>query len=189
MADANRRLLSERLLDGWLGQSQFVRTAWMTWLRFRNELSGNRPSEVEPGCWIGAEPTPRRWRELADAGVTHVVSLVGETPPPSWLASAATVLWLPVRDRAAPTTAQIRAGVEFLEAARATQRGALVYCGSGVGRSATLYLAWLMTRGEGTVTETLELLRLRRPRVAPTSRQIAALESWRSATLLGRIVS
>lgn len=161
----------------------------MAWLRFRNELSGNHPTEVEAGYWIGGEPTPRRWRELASAGVTHVVSLVGETPPPSWLASAATVLWLPVPDRAAPTAEQFRAGVEFLEAARTAQRGALVYCGSGVGRSATLYLAWLMTRGEGTVPQTLEMLRLRRPRVAPTGRQIAALESWRSATLLGRIAS
>jgi len=183
------RRLSERPLDGWLGESQLVRTAWMAWLRFRNELGGNRPTEVEPGCWIGGEPTPRRWRELAGAGITHVVSLVGETPPPSWLASAATVLWLPVRDRAAPTAAQLRAGVEFLEAARANQHAALVYCGSGVGRSATLYLAWLVTRGEGTVREMLEMLRQRRPRVAPTGRQMDALESWRSATLLGRIAS
>ncbi|HLZ44683.1 MAG TPA: dual specificity protein phosphatase [Gemmatimonadales bacterium] len=189
MAGADRRLLSERLLEGWLGRSQFVRTAWMAWLRFRNELSGNRPTEVEPGYWIGGEPTPRRWRELGNAGVTHVVSLVGETPPPGWLASAATVLWLPVRDRAAPTAAQLRIGVEFLEAARAAQRSAFVYCGSGVGRSATLYLAWLVAREGGTVMEMLETLRLRRPVVAPTGRQMAALESWRSVTLLGRTAS
>lgn len=184
--------LSERLLDGWPGRIQLVRTAWMAWLRFRNEHHGNHPSEVEPGFWIAGEPTPRRWRELAAAGVTQVVSLVGETPPPGWLASAATVLWLPVPDRAAPTPAQLRAGVEFLEAARTAQCGALVYCGSGVGRSATLYIAWLLARAEGregTVAEALEAVRLRRPQVAPTGRQLAALESWRSATLPGRTAS
>lgn len=180
--------LSERLLDGWPGRIQLVRTAWMAWLRFRNEHNGNRPTEVEPGFWIAGEPTPRRWRELAAAGVTQVVSLVGETPPPGWLASAATVLWLPVPDRAAPTPAQLRAGAEFLEAARAAGSGALVYCGSGIGRSATLYVAWLIKRGKG-VAEALEMVRVRRPLVSPTGRQMAALESWRSATLPGRTPS
>jgi hypothetical protein len=180
MAGPKGRTLFERLFDSWLGRSQLVRTAWMTWLRLRNERRGNRPTEVEPGYWIAAEPTPERWRNLAAAGVTQVISLVGETPPPAWLASAATVLWLPVRDRAAPTLAQLRTGVEFLEAARASQRGAVVCCGSGAGRSATLYIAWLLARGEGTVAEALALLRQRRPLVAPTGRQIAVLESWRS---------
>jgi len=173
-------VLVDRLLDGWLGRRAPVRAAWDTWLRVRNEWAGNRPTEVESGCWIGAVPSQRRWCELEAAGVTHVVSLVGESSPPSWLASAAAVLWLPVSDRAGPALAQLRAGVEFLDAARAANRRVLVFCGSGAGRAPTLYAAWLVARGGVTLAGAVAALRSRRPLAAPTPRQLAALELWAS---------
>jgi len=171
-------VLVDRLLDGWLGRRAPVRAAWDTWLRVRNEWAGNRPTEVESGCWIGAVPSQRRWRALEAAGVTHMVSLVGESSPPSWLASAAAVLWLPVSDRAGPALAQLRAGVEFLDAARAANRRVLVFCGSGSGRAPTLYAAWLIARDGVTPAAAIERLHDRRAIVAPTPRQLAALESW-----------
>ena len=171
-------MIVQRLLDGWLGRLPLVRAAWAGWLRIRNDLRGNRPTEVESGCWIGGMPSRRRWRELEAAGVTHVVSLVGEASPPTWLASAATVLWLPVCDRAAPTLAQLRAGIEFLDAARVANGRVLVCCGAGLGRAPTLYAAWLLARQGLTPTAALDRLRERRPIAAPTPRQLAALESW-----------
>ncbi len=170
----------ERLLDGRLGRSALVRAAWAAWLRVRNERRGDRPTEVEPGCWIAGVPTRRRWRELEAAGVTQVVTLVAEAPPPPWLASAHRVLWLPVRDRAGPTLAQLRGGVAFLEAARAARCGVLVCCGSGSGRAPTLYAAWLVARGGITLPHAVDTLRSRRPLVAPTPRQMTALQSWAS---------
>lgn len=171
-------ILVERLLDGWLGRRPFVRSAWLTWLSVRNEWRGNRPTEVESGCWIAGVPSRRRWRQLEAAGVTHVVSLVGEASPPAWLASAATVLWLPVRDRAGPTLAQLKVGVEFLEAARAANRQVLVFCGSGAGRAPTLYAAWLLARNGVTPAEAVDTLHNVRPLVVPTARQIASLQMW-----------
>jgi hypothetical protein len=179
MPDQTRNTLSERLLDGWLGKNAWVREAWVAWLSMRNERGGNRPTEVESGCWIGGVPSRRYWRELEAAGVTHVVSLVGEAPPPAWLAAAA-VLWLPVRDRAGPTWAQLRAGVDFLDAARASSRRVFVFCGTGSGRAPTLYAAWLVARDGGTPAAAVKALHERRPRTAPTLRQMAALESWAS---------
>ena len=178
MSDAERNTLAERLLDGWLGRQPLVREAWAGWLRIRNEWRGDRPTEVESGCWISGMPSRRRWRELEAAGVTHVVSLVGEAPPPNWLASAATVLWLPVFDRAAPTPAQLRAGVEFLDAARADNRQVVICCGSGSGRAPTLYAAWLLARRGVTPAQALDAVRERRPVAVPTRRQLVALESW-----------
>ncbi len=171
-------ILVERLLDGWLGRRRFVRSAWLAWLSVRNERRGNRPTEVESGCWIAGVPSRRRWRELEAAGVTHVVSLVDEASPPGWLASGAAVLWLPVRDRAGPTLTQLRAGVEFLEAARAARRPVLVFCGSGSGRAPTLYAAWLVARDGITPAAAVDTLQRRRPLVAPTPRQVAALQQW-----------
>ncbi len=178
MSDRGSNTLVERLLDGWLGRQPLIRESWANWLRIRNELRGDRPTQMESGCWIGGMPSRRRWRELEAAGVTHVVSLVGEASPPSWLASAATVLWLPVFDRAAPTSAQLRAGVEFLDAARTGNRRVLICCCSGSGRSPTLYAAWLLARQEVTPAQALDLVHERRPAAVPTRRQLAALELW-----------
>jgi hypothetical protein len=171
-------VLFERLMDGWLGRVPLVREAWAMSLRVRNEWSGNRPTQVEAGCWLGAVPSRRRWRELEAAGVTHVVSLIREGAVPSWLASAAMVLWLPVPDRSAPTAAQLRAGVEFLDAAHASQQRVLVFCGSGKGRAPTLYAAWLLAREGISAAQAVEMLHERRPLVMPTSRQLAALQTW-----------
>lgn len=170
----------ERLIEGPLGRSPVVRAAWVAWLRMRNEQRGNRPTEVEPGCWIAAAPTARRWRELERSGVTHVVSMMNEAPPPRWLASATAVLWLPVPDRAGPTLEQLRAGVTFLDAAHAERHGVLVFCGAGSGRAPTLYAAWLLARGGGRLrlAQVVERLQRVRPLVAPTPRQLVALESW-----------
>ncbi|HWC73090.1 MAG TPA: dual specificity protein phosphatase [Gemmatimonadales bacterium] len=170
----------ERLLDGWLGRQQVVRDAYAWRLRLHNMLIGNRPTEVEPGGWISGVPSQSTWRTLETAGVTHVVSLLGEHTPPRWLESAASVLWLPVRDRKAPTLSQLRAGVEFLEAARAAGHRVLVFCGTGSGRAPTMYAAWLLARDGGTPHQVIEALHARRAVVLPTPKQLAALEAWTS---------
>lgn len=172
--------LVERLLDGWLGRQQFVRDLYAWRLRVHNAIIDNRPTQVEPGGWLAGVPSPRAWRELETAGVTHVVSLVGEHAPPRWLESAASVLWLPVRDRKPPTLSQLRAGVEFLEAARTAGQRVVVFCGTGSGRAPTMYAAWLLAREGGTPTQVVAALQARRPLVLPTPRQMGALEAWAS---------
>lgn len=170
----------QRLVNGRLGRSPLVRAAWVAWQRIRNERRGNRPTEVEAGCWVGGVPSRRRWRELEATGVTHVVSLVAEASPSRWLGSADTVLWLPVPDQTGPTPAQLRCGVAFLDLARAAGRGVLVFCGSGAGRAPTLYAAWLVARGGVTLAQAVAAVHSRRPLAAPTPRQLAALELWAS---------
>src|SRR6266516_3640605 len=91
----------------------------------------------------------------------------------SALVRAAWAAWLRVRN-------ERRGGVAFLEAARAARCGVLVCCGSGSGRAPTLYAAWLVARGGITLPHAVDTLRSRRPLVAPTPRQMAALESWAS---------
>ena len=172
--------LVERLLDGWLGRQQLVRDVYAWRLRVHNTLIDNRPTQIEPGGWLAGVPSRRVWRDLETAGVTHAVSLVGEHAPPGWLESAAGVLWLPVRDRAAPTLVQLRAGVEFLEAARTAGQRVVVFCGTGSGRAPTLYASWLLAREGGTPTQVVAALHARRSLVLPTPRQMGALEAWAS---------
>ena len=87
-------------------------------------------------------------------------------------------LWLPTVDHRPPSQVHLRMGIAFL---RECERGALpafVHCTAGVGRSATLVLAWLLAgpmRGRGT-REVLERITARRPVIHPSAAQIRAAE-------------
>jgi len=143
-----------------------LRTWWVYWLGLANESLLRQPTEVEKGLWVGGVPLPRRWRELQVAGVGRVVTLLGEAAPAPWLASAESLLWLPVRDNHPPTMDQLRAGCAFLDAGR------------NGGRATTLYLAWrIATTGE-PLQGALAALRRQRPIADPTRRQLESLRQW-----------
>ncbi len=157
-----------------------LRNWWVYWLALANESPARQPVEVEQGLWVGGIPLRRRWRQLQVAGVGRVVTLVGETAPVPWLASAESLLWLPVRDNQPPTMDQLRVGCAFLDAGLNGGGGpaTLISCGAGIGRAATLYLAWrIATTGE-PLQEALAALRRKRPIADPTPRQLETLRQW-----------
>ena len=159
-----------------------LRNWWVYWLGLANESPVRQPTEVEKGVWVGGIPLPRRWRQLQVAGVGRVVTLVGEAAPVPWLASAESLLWLPVPDNHPPTMDQLRVGCAFIDAGRnGGGRGGpatLISCGAGIGRATTLYLAWrIATTGE-PLQEALAALRRRRPIADPTRRQLESLRQW-----------
>jgi len=155
-----------------------LRTWWVYWLGLANESPLRQPSEVGNGLWVGGVPLPRRWRELQVAGVGRVVTLLGEAAPAPWLASAESLLWLPVRDNHPPTIDQLRIGCAFIDAGRNGGPGTLISCGAGIGRATTLYLAWrIATTGE-PLQAALAALRRQRPIADPTRRQMESLRQW-----------
>ena len=155
-----------------------LRTWRVYWLGRGNESPLRQPTEVETGMWVGGVPLPRRWRELQGAGVSRIVTLLGEAAPAPWLGSAESVLWLPVRDNHSPSMDQLRVGCAFLDAGRNGGRATLISCGAGIGRSVTLYLAWrIATTGE-PLEGALAALRRQRPIVDPTRRQMESLRQW-----------
>ena len=128
--------------------------------------------------WVGGVPLPRRWRQLQLAGVSRVITLLGEAAPAPWLGSAESVLWLPVHDNHPPTMDQLRVGCAFLDAGRNGGPATLISCGAGIGRAATLYLAWrIATTGE-PLERALVTLRRQRPIADPTRRQMESLRQW-----------
>jgi len=149
-------------------------------LPYRNESPARRPTEVEPGIWIGGMPTRARWKVLQAAGVHRALSLMQEAEPKRWLGSAEALLWLPVPDTQPPEGPQIEAGCRFLDEARSAGTGVLVYCGSGFGRAPTLYAAWCLRREPGTdVADVLVRMRALRPVIAPTEAQLGMLRARR----------
>jgi len=155
-----------------------LRSWWVYWLGLANESALRRPTEVEKGLWVGGVPLPRRWRELQVAGVGRVITLLGEAPPAPWLASAESLLWLPVRDNQPPTMDQLRVGCAFLDAGRNGGPATLISCGAGIGRATPLYVAWrIATTGE-PLQRALAALRRQRPIADPTRRQLESLRQW-----------
>ena len=86
-------------------------------------------------------------------------------------------LYLPTVDDQAPTLEQLREGVTFIE--NEVSRGGAVYihCGAGVGRAATMAVAYLIHRGL-MADEAWARVRRVRPFVRPTAAQIAQLERF-----------
>ncbi len=143
-----------------------------------NDDPSRRPTLVEAGIWIGGIPSRRCWRELREAGATIAVCLLREGPPPGWTASVEQLLWLPVTDNEAPNRDQLAAGCRFLDAARQEGRTVFVFCGAGMGRAPTLYLAWRTKRAGETLDAAIERLRTARAVLRLTARQLAALRAW-----------
>jgi protein-tyrosine phosphatase len=86
-------------------------------------------------------------------------------------------LHLPTEDHCAVTPAMLDEGVAF--ANRHLDRGerVLVHCEHGIGRSATLGLSVLVSRGDAPL-EALELAKTRRALVSPSPAQYEAWTTW-----------
>ena len=158
-----------------------LRSLWLRALRARNERTERRPTEVEPGVFVGGVATRARWTALRAAGVTRVVSLFAEASPDPWLTDADGVLWLAVPDTDAPTPEQLRAGCAFLDEARAQGCKVFIYCGSGIGRAPTMYVAWWLRRDSRDVGSGIRIVQDARPVAQPTPGQRDALERWARA--------
>jgi atypical dual specificity phosphatase len=96
-------------------------------------------------------------REIADAGLTHLV--------------------VPIRDFHPPTPAQLDEAVEFVEKAVVAGGACAVHCGAGLGRTGTVVAAWLVRRGHSAESAIAEVRR-RRPGSVETREQEAAVSEY-----------
>lgn len=120
-----------------------------TELRARRDklaLWEGRCSEVAPGVLVGAEAAARDRAALDAAGVTHVLSCVGETFP-SHFPEAKSYRVLCLRD--APTEdllCVLYDALDYVRRALQADGRVLVHCSQGVSRSVSVAVAWRMLR-------------------------------------------
>ncbi|WP_441286429.1 protein-tyrosine phosphatase family protein [Sorangium sp. KYC3313] len=153
------------------------RHPWRTW--------------VSPNLLIGGFLLPGDVAELRRLGVRAVINVSRELYDPVLALRAAGVEYLriPCWDMCAPTLEEAARGVAFLERHIVAGHRVHVHCASGVGRSVTLALCYLATRGGIEVGEALALIERRRPRVALRPVQRAFVEryvAWHRARAEGR---
>lgn len=132
-----------------------------------------------PDLAIGGRVDPRNVPRLAKLGIGSVVDLrAEESDDPALLAAhGLRFLHLPMADTWALTQEQMQVGSRWVAAERAAGRTVLVHCQHGVGRSVMLIAAVLMNEGI-PLAQALEQIRARRPRMALSDRQFAAVQEY-----------
>lgn len=139
---------------------------------------GDRYSWVTPYLLLGAWPRTDDLAALRAAGVGAILSLRdGAEPARRYRQDRLAFLQVPIRDFAGPTPAQLDACCGFIDAQREAGRAVLVHCALGVGRSASVVLAYLMRDGL-PLGEAMALLREKRPCVSPSAAQLASVAMY-----------
>ena len=86
-------------------------------------------------------------------------------------------VWIPIKDRSAPTQDQLDFGVSILEKLVAMKKKVYVHCQNGHGRAPTLVAAYLIQQGK-TLAEAIDFIKSKRPAIHLEEVQTSALETF-----------
>ncbi len=140
-------------------------------------------SWITPELAVGAQFLPAQAAVLAGDGIGSVLDLRGEAYPATDALEEHGLHWLhlPVPDGYAPTEHELWNAVGWIEGEFAQERGVLVHCRAGMGRSVLVVCAVLMTWG-ATPAEAFRRLKERRNIAVLSEPQWAAARRfWESA--------
>lgn len=133
---------------------------------------------ITKDLWIGGQPRGAGMRTLRSRGITAVVNMRSEYDYPE-LAKLHELkyLRLPTDDNGAPALGDLARGVEFI--ADEIDGGGRVYvhCWEGIGRSATMAAAYLVSRGSTPESAWKKIMRVR-PFIRPNAAQMKRLEEY-----------
>jgi hypothetical protein len=144
-------------------------------LDYARELAAalEKPTEILPWLLMGSFGAAEHSDRLRDAGVTHLVSLIGAAPE-----SAATfkALLLDVSDEGTSDLRSVLAEfTPFVEAVRSSGGRVLVFCNLGVNRSAAVVAGYLQSALGWSCNVALTHIRENRPAVSIHDRYIEQL--------------
>lgn len=127
----------------------------------------------------GCLPAAGAAAALAEAGVTHVVDLRAESRDDraDLRRHGLGFLHIPTADTCALTPARLHRGVTWIRAALDRGGRVLVHCQYGIGRSALVAMAVMVSRGT-PILDALERAKDRRAIVSPSPEQLQALMAY-----------
>ena len=134
-------------------------------------------SQVAPQLHVGGQYRQRGWPRLASRGITAVVNMRIEFDDRAAGIAPPRYLHLPTMDDAAPTLEQLGRGAAFIADEVARGGGVFVHCGAGVGRAATMAVAYLICTGL-TPGQAWEQVRKVRPFIRPSQEQVDQIERF-----------
>lgn len=139
-----------------------------------------RVSQILPYLHVGGQYKARGWSRLARRGVTAVINMRIEFDDRAAGIAPPRYLHLPTVDDEAPSPEQLREGVAFIAREVAEGGGVYIHCGAGVGRAATMAVAYLVSIGQ-TPAQAWAMVRRVRPFIKPTPPQLAQIERFAAA--------
>ena len=183
------RLLAKRPdgtkpLWAWLLFWPIYSLAWVTLAIYKVSTRDAPASEIIPGLWLGGRLSAKQLLAI-QPNWAGVVDLALEFPRSSPL--AIDYLSLAVLDGTAPSEAQLREGIDWIDK-RVPHGPVLVHCALGHGRSSTLVAAYLLHRDPAeTIAGVVQAMKLKRPGVALNAAQVRKLETFRGRLTMGSI--
>ena len=135
---------------------------------------------IDPQLAVGGRfPAERAALLASHHGIDAVVDLRGEDHDDEQLlrSHGITLLHLPTEDMCGVDAALLERGVEFVCDRLDRGQRVLIHCEHGIGRSATLALCVLVTRGTAPL-DALGRMKDRRALVSPSPAQFACWEAW-----------
>ncbi len=134
-------------------------------------------SQVTPQIFLGTDMCCQAHfkKELLGKGISADISLRGkhiDTP-----FGVKYFLWLPTKDRYAPSQRQLLAGAKFIDAMVGQKVKVYVHCKAGHGRSPTLVAAYFILKGK-SAKAAMAAVRKKRPGIHPTAAQLRALKDF-----------
>jgi protein-tyrosine phosphatase/membrane-associated phospholipid phosphatase len=133
---------------------------------------GTQADEITEGIWLGRMP---RKTERNKQTIASIVDLTAELPVDT---TGTVYRGVPMLDLVAPAVEEIETAVDAIDELRSA-RPTLVCCALGYSRSAAALAAWLTaTQRSSSLSESIELIRARRPQVVLGSAQRARLNEW-----------
>jgi protein tyrosine phosphatase (PTP) superfamily phosphohydrolase (DUF442 family) len=136
-----------------------------------------RVSQITPHLHVGGQYRARGWPRMAARGITAVINLRIEFDDEAAGIAPPQYLYLPTVDDHAPTLDQLRAGAEFVAEVVAQEGGVYIHCASGVGRAATMAVAYLISTGLSPDRAWMAIRQVR-PFVRPTAVQFEQIEHF-----------
>lgn len=115
---------------------------------------------------------------LKDHGITADIDLEEERQEKAPYIEV--YLWLPVKDKTAPTKEQFNVGVSVMDQLDKAGKSIYIHCKNGHGRSPTLVAAYFISKGMG-VSEAIEKIRKKRPEIHIEKLQVEALGRYKKS--------
>ncbi len=136
---------------------------------------------------IAGAPNESQWQRIFESGVAAVLEVRNEDRDDEVMMKAHNVAYMrqEVVDHAAPTQEQLHEMVGWVMARLQERRKVLIHCGQGLGRSALIGCATLVSLGF-PLDVAYQLLRRAQPGVALSTRQVRALDSFTATVIRQR---
>ncbi|ESN95355.1 hypothetical protein HELRODRAFT_86834 [Helobdella robusta] len=141
-------------------------------------IDGALISQILPFLYIGNERDSLNAQLLADRHVTHVINVTSHLPMPL---PGIQYKRIPASDSSCQNLKQyFDEAIKFIDEARSSNGRVMVHCQAGVSRSATIAMAYIMTRYRVSMMKAFKIVKKSRPIIAPNFNflgQLLELES------------